>query len=80
MVSPGFINTAMTKGYGATLQPEQGTVSIKHCLFNHLKGNGWYYGSDAIRSPLHFMRNPGEPAFEGYWYYYNWFLKKYKFE
>ena len=65
-VSPGFIDTAMTKGFGATLTPEQGTFSIRHCLFNDLSGNGWYYGSDAIRSPLHYMRNPGEPAFEGY--------------
>uniref|UniRef100_A0A7S0MTZ0 Protochlorophyllide reductase n=1 Tax=Pyramimonas obovata TaxID=1411642 RepID=A0A7S0MTZ0_9CHLO len=65
-VSPGFIQTAMTKGYGASLPPEKGTVSILHCLFKELKGNGWYYGSDAKRSPLHFMRNPGEPEFEGY--------------
>ena len=65
-VSPGFIDTALTKGYGATLKPEQGTVSIRHCLFNDLNGNGWYYGSDAKRSPLHYMRNPGEPEFKGY--------------
>jgi NAD(P)-dependent dehydrogenase (short-subunit alcohol dehydrogenase family) len=65
-ISPGFIDTAMTAGYGAKLTPEEGTVSIRHCLFKDLEGNGWYYGSDAVRSPLHFMRNPGEPAFAGY--------------
>ena len=24
-----------------------------------------FYGSDAKRSPLHFMRNPGEPPYDG---------------
>lgn len=63
--SPGFINTKMTQGFGATLQPEEGTVSLMHCLFNELGGNGWYFGSDGLRSPLHLMRNPGEPAYDG---------------
>ena len=53
----------MTTGYGAKLTPEQGTVSLRHCLFKELKGNGFYYGSDAVRSPLHVLRNPGEDAF-----------------
>ena len=43
----------------------QGTVAIKKLLFDELQGNGWYYGSDGVRSPLHFMRNPGEPAYDG---------------
>jgi NAD(P)-dependent dehydrogenase (short-subunit alcohol dehydrogenase family) len=64
-VSPGFIDTQMTSGYGASKTPEQGTVSICHCLFEELEGNGWYYGSDAVRSPYHFLRNPGEPAYDG---------------
>jgi len=64
-VSPGFIATNMTAGYAGGLKPEQGTVSIRHCLFNTLANNGWYYGSDALRSPLHTTRNPGEPAFTG---------------
>jgi len=63
--SPGFIDTNMTAGYGASKTPEEGTVSIKHLLFGELAGNGWYYGSDGVRSPLHFMRNPGEPAYDG---------------
>lgn len=65
-VSPGFVNTNMTKGFGASLSPAQGTVSIRHCLFGELKGNAWYYGSDAKRSPLHLMRDPGDPEFAGY--------------
>lgn len=63
--SPGFIDTKIVKGYGASKTPEEGTVAIKHLLFGDLEGNGWYYGSDGVRSPLHFMRNPGEPAYDG---------------
>lgn len=64
-VSPGFINTQMTEGFGASKSPEEGTLSIRHCLFEELEGNGWYYGSDALRSPYHYMRNPGEPVYDG---------------
>ena len=35
------------------------------CLFDELPGNGFYYGSDGLRSPLHFMREPGEPEYDG---------------
>lgn len=68
--SPGFINTAMTSGFGATLEPEQGTVSLKKCILGDLtqgdlQCKGWYYGSDGLRSPLNFMRNPGDPEFMG---------------
>lgn len=62
--SPGFIDTAMTRGYGARLTPEQGTVSILHLLFSDsLAGNGWFYGSDAKRSPLNVPRDPGTPEY-----------------
>ena len=64
-VSPGFIDTQMTAGWGASKSPEQGTVAIKKCLFEELQGNGWYYGSDGLRSPYHFMRSPGEPVYDG---------------
>lgn len=63
--TPGFIDTRMTAGWGASKTPEEGTVSILKCLFDDLPGNGWYYGSDGVRSPYHFMRNPGEPAYDG---------------
>jgi NAD(P)-dependent dehydrogenase (short-subunit alcohol dehydrogenase family) len=64
-ISPGFIDTAIVRGFGAKLKPEQGTKAIRHCLFGTLGGNGWYWGSDAVRSPLTHMRNPGEPPFTG---------------
>eukprot|EP00930_Biecheleria_cincta_P090303 TRINITY_DN79667_c0_g1_i1.p1 TRINITY_DN79667_c0_g1~~TRINITY_DN79667_c0_g1_i1.p1 ORF type:complete len:277 (+),score=41.73 TRINITY_DN79667_c0_g1_i1:69-899(+) len=64
-ITPGFIDTDIVRGYGATKPPEEGTVAIRHCLHATLDGNGWYYGSDAIRSQYHVMRNPGEPAYDG---------------
>jgi NAD(P)-dependent dehydrogenase (short-subunit alcohol dehydrogenase family) len=64
--SPGFIKTNMTRGYGAKLEPKDGTASLKHCLLGDLgECRGWYYGSDGLRSPLHFMRSPGEPVYDG---------------
>jgi len=65
-ITPGFINTAITAGWGASKEPEEGTVSIKHALFEATKEeSGYFFGSDAKRSPLHFLRNPGEPVFDG---------------
>lgn len=63
--TPGFINTQLTAGWGASKSPEQGTMAIRKLLFEKLDGNGWYYGSDGVRSPYHFMRNPGEPIYDG---------------
>lgn len=34
-------------------------------LAENLKGNGWFYGSDSLRSPLDRYRDPGDPEFEG---------------
>eukprot|EP00536_Pseudo-nitzschia_multiseries_P016071 jgi/Psemu1/44829/gm1.44829_g len=65
-VTPGFIDTQMTAGWGASKKPDQGTLAIRRCLFDPLEhGSGWYYGSDGVRSPYHFMRNPGEPEYDG---------------
>ena len=65
-VTPGFIDTQMTAGWGSSKGPEQGTVAIRKCLFETLEyGSGWYYGSDGVRSQYHFMRNPGDPAYDG---------------
>jgi len=36
-VSPGFIDTAICAGFGATKPPSEGTVSIVHCLFAPLE-------------------------------------------
>lgn len=64
-VSPGWIRTKLVGHDGPSKGPEEGTTSIRHALFAPLEGNGWYYGSDCLRSPLHFMRNPGEPPYDG---------------
>lgn len=66
-LSPGFINTAIVGGFGATKEPEEGTVSIRHCLFGELPASGWYWGSDAKRSPMHVSRQPGQKDFNGEW-------------
>ena len=63
--SPGFIATKMTKGMDASKTPEEGTKSLLKLLFEDLGPRAWiYYGSDCLKSPLTFMRNPGEPEFE----------------
>jgi len=63
-LSPGFIQTNMTSGYGARLTTEQGTVSLLKCLFGDVTSS-WYYGSDGLRSPLTVSRDPGTPEFGG---------------
>ena len=63
-LSPGFIQTNMTKGFGAKLTPEEGCVSSLHALFGDVT-SGWYYGSDAKRSPLTCCRDPGTSEYEG---------------
>jgi NAD(P)-dependent dehydrogenase (short-subunit alcohol dehydrogenase family) len=64
-LSPGFIETKMTMGYGAKLSPEQGTVSLMKCLFGKDVTSGYYYGSDGLRSPLTETRDPGTPEYMG---------------
>lgn len=63
-LSPGFIETKMTAGFGAKLTPEQGTVSYMRCLFDDVV-SGYYYGSDGLRSPLTVTRDPGTPEYGG---------------
>lgn len=62
--TPGFINTKLVAGMGARLQPDD-VIVLKHLLLQPLEGNGWYYGSDAKRSPYHVMRSPGQPVYDG---------------
>lgn len=65
-LTPGYIETAITAAWGGGKPPEEGTVSIRHCLFEAKpEVSGWFFGSDAKRSPLHVLRNPGEPVFDG---------------
>ena len=63
-LSPGFIDTPMTVGFGARLTPEQGCVSAVKCLFEPVT-SGFYYGSDGLRSPLTMTRDPGMPEYDG---------------
>jgi carbonyl reductase 1 len=60
--TPGFIETDLTKGMGATNAPETGTTAPLFCLFGQEEdvGSGRFYGSDALRSPLDQYRAPGE--------------------
>lgn len=66
-LTPGFIETNITKGWGAPLKPEQGTVSLRHCLFANISKNlnGSFWGSDGKRSPYHKMRDPHTPEWNG---------------
>jgi len=69
-VSPGWIQTDMVAKYfggfpDGTKPVAEGTKSSLHCLFGEAVDvkSGCYYGSDAVRSPLNYMRSPGSPAF-----------------
>lgn len=66
-VSPGFIDTGIVKGYGASKPPREGTKSIRYALFAPLESSGCYYGSDALRSPLAGMRNPSHTDMVDKW-------------
>ena len=63
-LSPGFVDTPMTTGFGAKLTPEQGCKSSIKCLFEPVT-SGFYYGSDGLRSPLTMTRDPGMPEYQG---------------
>jgi len=45
--------------------PTEGTRSVLFLLFGEPEGNGRYYGSDAVRSPMHRYRSPGDPPYTG---------------
>ncbi|MEM6533325.1 MAG: SDR family NAD(P)-dependent oxidoreductase [Myxococcota bacterium] len=73
--TPGFIETDLTRpladARGTTpaqmgmKSPEEATKAPLHLLFADLHGNGRYYGSDAVRSPLDRYRGPGDPPYTG---------------
>ncbi|MDD9944306.1 MAG: hypothetical protein OXU20_24900 [Myxococcales bacterium] len=73
--TPGFIETDLTRPFAEAQgtspadmgmrPPSEGARSAMFLLFGEPEGNGRYYGSDAVRSPLHKYRAPGDPAFEG---------------
>jgi len=75
--TPGFIETDLTRPMaernGKT--PEEmgmkptsaGATSAVYLMMGDLSGDqtGQYYGSDAVRSPLHKYRSPGDPPYNG---------------
>lgn len=76
--SPGFIETDLTRpiaeARGQTpsemgmLQPEQSTVAPVFLMLDDVptpKGQSYYYGSDAKRSPMHKPRSPGDAPYAG---------------
>ncbi len=71
--TPGYIATDLTlprtKGADpASLgmkPPEEGTRASLRLLLGDPGGSGWYFGSDAERSPLDRYRSPGDPPYRG---------------
>ncbi len=73
--TPGFIDTDLTRPYALSegksaadlgmKKPAEGTRSALVLLFGEPDGNGNYYGSDGLRSPLHHYRAPGDPPYTG---------------
>lgn len=73
--SPGFINTDLVKDMArkqgrdpadmGAKEPAAGAIAPVYLMMGDVEGQGWYYGSDGIRSPLDRYRAPGEPAFTG---------------
>lgn len=73
--TPGFIETDLTRPFAEARgiapsemgmkAPADGTRAALHILFDPQQGTGWYFGSDAQRSPLDRYRSPGDPPFAG---------------
>ncbi len=73
--TPGFIETGMTRPMAerrgkdpeelGMKPPEEGTTAQMFLLFGDPEGSGWYFGSDAERSPLDRYRAPGDPPYTG---------------
>jgi len=75
--TPGFIATDLTSGFaeksgktmaemGAKTPFEGATAAVKLTMGSlGADESGRYYGSDAMRSPLHKYRSPGSPEYDG---------------
>jgi carbonyl reductase 1 len=68
VVTPGYIATDLTAGYGATNPPSQGAIPPCYLMmdddFIPTAQTGRYYGSDCVRSPLDVYRGPGDAPYE----------------
>ena len=75
--TPGFIATDLTKSYAEKAgktpaemgmkTPEEGATAALKLTMKSLgrEETGRFYGSDALRSPLHKYRSPGTPEYDG---------------
>ncbi|MGE0321442.1 MAG: SDR family NAD(P)-dependent oxidoreductase [Polyangiaceae bacterium] len=73
--TPGYIATDLTLPHAKARgmdpaamgmkTPREGARASIHLLFDEPGGSGWYFGSDAQRSPLDRYRSPGDPAYSG---------------
>jgi len=79
--TPGFIETDLTKGFVKNSSktpaemgmksPDAGAKAAVYLMMGDLRfeiadyESGRYYGSDAVRSPLHKYRSPGDAAYDG---------------
>eukprot|EP00290_Baffinella_frigidus_P005521 CAMPEP_0180134640 /NCGR_PEP_ID=MMETSP0986-20121125/10287_1 /TAXON_ID=697907 /ORGANISM="non described non described, Strain CCMP2293" /LENGTH=300 /DNA_ID=CAMNT_0022075049 /DNA_START=45 /DNA_END=947 /DNA_ORIENTATION=+ len=74
--SPGFVETNLTmpffKDQGKTpkdmgaISPEESAKVFDYLMLSEAcTSTGWYYGSDAKRSPMHKYRKPGDAEFDG---------------
>jgi carbonyl reductase 1 len=71
-VTPGWIATDMTDGMSpsnpATNRPSVGAIPPCYLMMDNdtipRVPHGRYYGSDCLRSPLSFYRDPGEPPYQ----------------
>ena len=75
--APGWIATDLTKGYAeksgkspaemGMKSTDDGAKAAVYLMMADLEAEetGRFYGSDAVRSPLHKYRSPGTPAYAG---------------
>ena len=73
--TPGFIETDLSREMAASQgkspaemgmkPPAAGARAPLFLLFGEPAGNGHFYGSDSVRSPLDRYRAPGSPAYDG---------------
>ena len=62
---PRWIASFLVRKLMGAKNPDEGTVAPMYLLFGALTGNGRYYGSDGLRSPLDKYRAPGSTPYEG---------------
>jgi carbonyl reductase 1 len=67
-VTPGFIATDLTAGYGAPNPPSKGAIPPCYLMMDEefvpKTPSGRYYGSDCVRSPIDLYRGPGDAPYE----------------